>query len=207
MSYVGKRAILSALLVSSRHGGRQAITPIGAPRQRLFMCAPGACRPQVHFSVIYRFKSHTLHLVQLLYGRWGVRQSVGQFIRSAHPTDVRNIQLLAGMCTATRGGSLTRAPKLSPSRCFYLFESLWCVHLIIDLHIGCSCQINSVHTMWASRSYTLAILIAVMSGVWPYAKLLAMLALWFVPCEPRYVPSPFSYWLTPCIHAAKALLL
>jgi uncharacterized paraquat-inducible protein A len=55
-------------------------------------------------------------------------------------------------------------------------------------------QINSVHTMWASRSHALALLIAVMSGVWPYVKLVAMLGLWFGPCEPM-VRGRVLWWL------------
>lgn len=41
--------------------------------------------------------------------------------------------------------------------------------------------------MWTSHSFLLAFLIAALSGVWPYVKLVAMLWLWFVPVEHSYV--------------------
>jgi len=40
---------------------------------------------------------------------------------------------------------------------------------------------SSVEKMWAGDAYALAILIVVLSGAWPYAKLLALTILWFAP--------------------------
>jgi uncharacterized paraquat-inducible protein A len=34
--------------------------------------------------------------------------------------------------------------------------------------------------MWHAKAYTLAILVAVFSGVWPYTKLILMLCVWFL---------------------------
>eukprot|EP01125_Pyxidicula_operculata_P019199 TRINITY_DN694_c1_g1_i1.p1 TRINITY_DN694_c1_g1~~TRINITY_DN694_c1_g1_i1.p1 ORF type:complete len:571 (-),score=154.12 TRINITY_DN694_c1_g1_i1:331-2043(-) len=40
---------------------------------------------------------------------------------------------------------------------------------------------NSVHDMWDAGVYALALLIAVLSGAWPYAKLVLMLVAWILP--------------------------
>mmetsp|Transcript_12556 Transcript_12556/g.31778 ORF Transcript_12556/g.31778 Transcript_12556/m.31778 type:complete len:691 (-) Transcript_12556:145-2217(-) len=45
--------------------------------------------------------------------------------------------------------------------------------------------ISSVSHMWEGGAYALAILIAILSGVWPYVKLISMLVLWFVPVRPN----------------------
>jgi uncharacterized paraquat-inducible protein A len=39
---------------------------------------------------------------------------------------------------------------------------------------------NTVHDMWKAGVYPLALLIAVFSGAWPYLKLFAMFACWFI---------------------------
>jgi uncharacterized paraquat-inducible protein A len=38
---------------------------------------------------------------------------------------------------------------------------------------------NSIADMWNAGIYPLALLIAIFSGVWPYIKLVTMLACWF----------------------------
>ena len=40
---------------------------------------------------------------------------------------------------------------------------------------------GSVEDFWQSGAYTLAILIALFSGIWPYIKLLALCACWIIP--------------------------
>lgn len=40
---------------------------------------------------------------------------------------------------------------------------------------------NSVHDMWTAGVYPLSLLVAIFSGGWPYAKLLMMLGVWFLP--------------------------
>lgn len=40
---------------------------------------------------------------------------------------------------------------------------------------------NSVHDMWVAGVYPLSLIVAVFSGGWPYAKLLMMLGVWFLP--------------------------
>jgi len=40
---------------------------------------------------------------------------------------------------------------------------------------------SSITDMWNAEVYALAVLIAFFSGIWPYAKLFAMLACWFMP--------------------------
>ncbi|QDZ19078.1 hypothetical protein HOP50_02g15870 [Chloropicon primus] len=43
---------------------------------------------------------------------------------------------------------------------------------------------NAVNLMWNGHAYALAVLIAFLSGGWPYIKLAAMFVLWFVPVRP-----------------------
>lgn len=43
---------------------------------------------------------------------------------------------------------------------------------------------SSVRHMWEAKAYGLALLIAVLSGAWPYIKLVCMLCLWFIPVKP-----------------------
>ena len=40
---------------------------------------------------------------------------------------------------------------------------------------------QSVTSMWSAEAYILAVVVAVMSGVWPYAKLLVLAACWMLP--------------------------
>lgn len=41
--------------------------------------------------------------------------------------------------------------------------------------------IDSVQDMWNAKVYPLAILVAAFSGIWPYVKLLMMMACWLIP--------------------------
>lgn len=41
--------------------------------------------------------------------------------------------------------------------------------------------INSIRDMWKAKTYALSILVAIMSCIWPYTKLIMMLIVWFVP--------------------------
>ena len=43
---------------------------------------------------------------------------------------------------------------------------------------------SAIEKMWQGKAYALAILIAVLSGAWPYIKLVSMFVLWFIPCRP-----------------------
>jgi len=43
---------------------------------------------------------------------------------------------------------------------------------------------TAVQKMWEGKAYALAILIAALSGAWPYIKLVSMFILWFVPIRP-----------------------
>ena len=42
---------------------------------------------------------------------------------------------------------------------------------------------NSIHDTWKAGVYPLSLLIALMSGMWPYLKLLLMLACWYAPAH------------------------
>ena len=44
--------------------------------------------------------------------------------------------------------------------------------------------VSSVEHMWDGGAYALALLIAILSGAWPYIKLISMLVLWYVPVRP-----------------------
>ena len=44
--------------------------------------------------------------------------------------------------------------------------------------------ISSVKHMWDGGAYALALLIAILSGAWPYVKLASMLILWYIPVKP-----------------------
>jgi hypothetical protein len=44
--------------------------------------------------------------------------------------------------------------------------------------------VSSVEHMWDGGAYALALLIAILSGAWPYIKLVSMLILWYVPVRP-----------------------
>ena len=44
--------------------------------------------------------------------------------------------------------------------------------------------ISSVQHMWDGGAYGLALLIFILSGAWPYIKLVSMLILWYVPVRP-----------------------
>lgn len=45
--------------------------------------------------------------------------------------------------------------------------------------------ISSLRHFWKGQAYGLAFLIGVFSGVWPYAKVFAMLMMWFIPASER----------------------
>ncbi len=45
--------------------------------------------------------------------------------------------------------------------------------------------VSSVQHMWDGGAYALALLILILSGIWPYVKLVSMLILWFVPIRPN----------------------
>lgn len=44
--------------------------------------------------------------------------------------------------------------------------------------------VSSVEHMWNGGAYALALLIAILSGAWPYIKLISMLLLWYIPVKP-----------------------
>jgi len=48
--------------------------------------------------------------------------------------------------------------------------------------------ISSIQDMWRGGTYPLAILIALFSGLWPYGKLLSMLACWVLPPQVLSIP-------------------
>eukprot|EP01084_Bolivina_argentea_P140059 246339_1 len=56
-----------------------------------------------------------------------------------------------------------------------------------DLHLNLNIfhfsLVSSVSDFWQSKAYSLAILIALFSGIWPYVKLLLLLFCWFVPMK------------------------
>jgi hypothetical protein len=50
--------------------------------------------------------------------------------------------------------------------------------------------LGTVVSMWEARVYPLAILVAFLSGLWPYIKLLSMVCCWVLPgSPPLYIPS------------------
>ena len=53
---------------------------------------------------------------------------------------------------------------------------------------------DSVHLMWTSGAKFIASIIAILSGAWPYAKLLSMLFMWFIPGK-RSTQTRMLWWL------------
>lgn len=51
--------------------------------------------------------------------------------------------------------------------------------------LGNFSMVYSVRKMWDAGLYALAILVALLSGTWPYVKLVAMLTCWFLPMRGR----------------------
>ena len=45
--------------------------------------------------------------------------------------------------------------------------------------------VSSLRHFWSARAYALAFLIGAFSGVWPYAKIFAMMMMWFCPASER----------------------
>ena len=64
---------------------------------------------------------------------------------------------------------------------------------------------NTVVEMWQAKVYVLDVLIAVMSGVWPYVKLLGVTVLWFRPSGMRGKPAADDLQddFTPLRHLLK----
>jgi len=55
--------------------------------------------------------------------------------------------------------------------------------LIIKLPVQDFGLINSVEDMWEAGVYPLSFLIMLFSGIWPYAKVVVMMVVFFLPCS------------------------